>query len=130
HLQSFHSVAAPEGAGTLDAGEPAESEGRIPGEQFAATGSDLVVAVSEAEARTVGERCGGPGSRLSVGRPGVAVERLRPCPDVHERRIRPTLLFSARLQPLTGPDLALEIRAHLVPSPEARLVLAGGISQD
>ncbi|ACU85029.1 Glycosyltransferase MshA involved in mycothiol biosynthesis [Brachybacterium faecium] len=130
HLQSFHSVAAPEGAGTLDAGEPAESEGRIPGEQFAATGSDLVVAVSEAEARTVGERYGVPGSRLSVVRPGVDVERFRPCPDVQERRIRPTLLFTARLQPLKGPDLALEILAHLDPSLEARLVLAGGISQD
>src|SRR5699024_2945624 len=130
HLQSFHSVAAPQGAGTLDAGEPAESEGRIPGEQFAATGSDLVVAVSEAEARTVGERYGVPGSRLSVVRPGVDVERFRPCPDVQERRIRPTLLFTARLQPLKGPDLALEILAHLDPSLEARLVLAGGISQD
>lgn len=130
HLQSFHSVAAPEGAATLGAGEPAESDGRIPGEQFAATGSDLVVAVSEAEARTVGERYGVPGSRLSVVRPGVDVERFRPCPDVEERRERPTLLFTARLQPLKGPDLALEILAHLDPALGARLVLAGGVSQD
>lgn len=130
HLQSFHSVAAPEGAGTLDAGEPAESEGRIPGEQFAATGSDLVVAVSEAEARTIGERYGVPGSRLSVVRPGVDVERFRPCPDLEERRLRPTLLFTARLQPLKGPDLALEVLAHLDPALEARLVLTGGVSQD
>src|SRR5699024_7847086 len=108
HLQSFHSVAAPEGAGSLDAGEPAESDGRIPGEQFTATGSDLVVAVSEAEARTVSERYGVPGARLSVVRPGVDIERFRPCDDPEERRIRPTLLFTARLQPLKGPDLALE----------------------
>lgn len=130
HLQSFHSVAAPEGSGTLDAGEPAESDGRIPGEQFAATGSDLVVAVSEAEARTVGERYGVPGARLSVVRPGVDIERFRPCAEVEERRARPTLLFTARLQPLKGPDLALEVLAHLDPSLEARLVLAGGVSQD
>jgi D-inositol-3-phosphate glycosyltransferase len=130
HLQSFHSVAAPEGSATLDAGEPAESDGRIPGEQFAATGSDLVVAVSEAEARTVGERYGVPGSRLSVVRPGVDVERFRPCPDEDERRLRPTLLFTARLQPLKGPDLALEILSRLDPGLEARLVLAGGVSQD
>ncbi|ASK66718.1 glycosyl transferase [Brachybacterium avium] len=130
HLQSFHSVAAPQGAGSLDAGEPAESEGRIPGEQFAATGSDLVVAVSEAEARTVGERYGVPGSRLSVVRPGVDVDRFRPCPDVEDRRTGPTLLFTARLQPLKGPDLALEVLARLDPALGARLVLAGGISED
>lgn len=130
HLQSFHSVAAPKGAGSLDAGEPAESSGRIPGEQFTATGSDLVVAVSEAEARTVGERYGVPGSRLSVVRPGVDVERFRPCADVEERRIRPTVLFTARLQPLKGPDLALEVLARLDPALGARLVLAGGVSQD
>lgn len=130
HLQSFHSVAAPEGASTLAAGEPAESDGRIPGEQFVATGSDLVVAVSEAEARTIGERYGVPGSRLTVVRPGVDVDRFRPCPDLTERRERPTLLFTARLQPLKGPDLALEILAHLDPELGARLVLAGGVSQD
>lgn len=130
HLQSFHSVAAPEGSRTLDAGEPAESDGRIPGEQFTATGSELVVAVSEAEARTVGERYGVPGARLSVIRPGVDLERFRPCPDVEERRIRPTLLFTARLQPLKGPDLALEVLARLDPALGARLVLAGGASQD
>ena len=130
HLQSFHSVAAPEGAGSLDAGEPAESDGRIPGEQFTATGSDLVVAVSEAEARTVSERYGVPGVRLSVVRPGVDIERFRPCDDPEERRIRPTLLFTARLQPLKGPDLALEVLARLDPALGARLVLAGGVSQD
>ena len=130
HLQSFHSVAAPDGAEGLDAGEPAESSGRIPGEQFVATGSELIVAVSEAEAGTVAERYGVPGDRLSVVRPGVDVDRFRPCPDVGARRERPTLLFTARLQPLKAPDLALEVLAHLDPALEARLVLAGGVSQD
>ena len=130
HLQSFHSVAAPSGSSTLDAGEPAESSGRIPGEQFAATGSDLVVAVSEAEARTIGERYGVPGARLTVVRPGVDVDRFRPCSDLAERREQPTLLFTARLQPLKGPDLALEVLAHLDPALGARLLLAGGVSQD
>lgn len=130
HLQSFHSVAAPDGASSLDAGEAAESDGRIPGEQFTATGSDLVVAVSEAEARTVDERYGVPGSRLAVVRPGVDVSRFRPCPEIAERRRQPTLLFTARLQPLKGPDLALEVLARLDPSLGARLVLAGGVSDD
>ncbi|APX31422.1 glycosyl transferase [Brachybacterium sp. P6-10-X1] len=130
HLQSFHSVAAPVGAEDLGAGEPAESSGRIPGEQFVATGSDLVVAVSDAEAGTVAERYGVPGQRLSVVRPGVDVDRFRPCADVGSRRQRPTLLFTARLQPLKAPDLALEVLAHLDPALGARLVLAGGVSQD
>lgn len=131
HLQSFHSVAAPNGSQTLDAGEPAESSGRLPGEQYTADQSDLVVAVSEAEARTVQERYGVPGERLSVVRPGVDVQRFRPGAVVPEDRLlRPTLLFTARLQPLKGPDLALEVLAHLDAELDARLVLAGGISQD
>lgn len=125
HLQSFHSVAAPEGSSSLEAGEPAESEGRIPGEQFAATGSDLVVAVSDAEARTVVERYGVPGERLAVVRPGVDIDRFRPCQDDRARRERPTLLFTARIEPLKGPDLALEVLSRLDPALGARLVLAG-----
>ncbi|MBB5831854.1 glycosyltransferase [Brachybacterium aquaticum] len=128
HLQSFHSVAAPEGSRSLEAGEPAESEGRIPGEQFAATGSELVVAVSDAEARTVAERYGVPGERLSVVRPGVDADRFRPCEDVASRREDPTLLFTARIEPLKGPDLALEVLARLDPALGARLVLAGSAS--
>lgn len=135
HLQSFHSVAAPEDAPQLDAGEPAESSGRIPGERLVARESDLVVAVSQAEARTIAERYGVPGERLAVVRPGVDVERFCPSagmgdpagtPEPH----RPTLLFAARLQPLKAPDLALEVLARLDPSLDARLVLTGGVSQD
>ena len=121
----FSGVAAPEGSSTLEAGEPAESEGRIPGEQFAATGSDLVVAVSDAEARTVVERYGVPGERLAVVRPGVDIDRFRPCEDDRARRLRPTLLFTARIEPLKGPDLALEVLSRLDPALGARLVLAG-----
>ncbi|HLS74976.1 MAG TPA: glycosyltransferase [Actinomycetaceae bacterium] len=131
HLQSFHSVAAPEGSQTLDAGEPAESSGRIPGERYASEHSDLVVAVSEAEARTVQERYAVPGERLAVVRPGVDVQRFRPADLSPGARLeRPTLLFTARLQPLKAPDLALEVLAHLDAELDARLVLAGGISQD
>ncbi|MFC7373763.1 glycosyltransferase [Brachybacterium sp. GCM10030268] len=130
HLQSFHSVAAPEDAESLDAGEPAESAGRIPGERFVADGSDLVVSVSEAEARTIGERYGVTGDRLAVIRPGVDVDRFRPCSSLEERRHRPTLLFTGRLQPLKAPDHALEVLAHLDPALDARLLLAGGASQD
>lgn len=135
HLQSFHSVAAPEDAPHLDAGEPAESSGRIPGERRVARESDLVIAVSEAEARTVAERYGVPGERLAVVRPGVDVERFCPSAGMGDpagtpQPHRPTLLFAARLQPLKAPDLALEVLARLDPSLDARLVLTGGVSQD
>lgn len=131
HLQSFHSVAAPADAGELDAGEPAESPGRIPGEAEAAASSDLVVAVSAAEARTVTERYGVPGERISIVRPGVDVERFHPSPaPAAERLASPALLFTARLQPLKAPDLALEVLGRLDPALGARLVLAGGGSQD
>lgn len=130
HVQSFHSVAAPQEARTLDAGEPAESSGRIPGERRVAQESDLVVAVSAAEARTVAERYGTPGERLRIVRPGVDVERFRPGDPAGDRLSRPSLLFAARLQPLKAPDLALEVLARLVPQVDARLVLTGGVSED
>lgn len=131
HLQSFHSVAAPDGSGPLDAGEPPESPGRVPGEQHVAASSDLVVAVSEAEAATVAARYGIPADRLRVVRPGVDVERFRPGDACPQRRCaEPMLLFAARLQPLKGPDLALEVLARIDPSLQAQLVLIGGPSAD
>lgn len=143
-LQSFHSVAAPEDSAQLDAGEPAESSGRIPGERLAAQRSDLVVAVSEAEARTVAERYGVPGERLTVVRPGVDVVGFHPgspgavrapgTGTAHPGDRSPgtprTLLFAARLQPLKAPDLAIEVLARLDPALEARLILTGGVSED
>lgn len=137
HLQSFHSVAAPQEAASLDAGEPAESAGRIPGERFCAQESDLVVAVSAAEARTVAERYQVPGERLTVVRPGVDVELFHPGASQPARGAEhasrpssPTLLFAARLQPLKAPDLAIEVLSRLDPELDARLVLTGGVSED
>ncbi|MFC0674176.1 glycosyltransferase [Brachybacterium hainanense] len=130
HLQSFHSVAAPQDATGLEAGEPAESSGRIPGERLVARESDLVIAVSQAEARTIQERYDVDASRIRIVRPGVDVERFSPAGDPQTRRLHPTLLFAARLQPLKAPDLALEILARLAPVDDARLVLSGGVSED
>ena len=131
HLQSFHSVAAPQSARTLDAGEPAESPGRIPGERRVAEHSDLVIAVSEAEARTVAERYGVDGDRLAVVRPGVDVDLFHPDDSATGRCAEsPRLVFAARLQPLKAPDLALEVLARLDPALDARLILTGGASAD
>ena len=130
HLQSFHSVAAPEGSSGLAAGEPAESAGRIPGERLVARESELIIAVSEAEAATVGERYDVPEDRITVVRPGVDIDLFHPREGAGVRRHPPTLLFTARLQPLKAPDLALELLSRLDPALGARLVLAGSASQD
>lgn len=130
HVQSFHSVAAPESSTSLDAGEPAESAGRIPGERRSARESALVVAVSDAEARTIAERYEVGSATVRVVRPGVDVDLFRPAEEPGDPSSGTTLLFAARLQPLKAPDLALEILARLATDLDARLVLSGGISED
>ncbi|MCL6421945.1 glycosyltransferase [Brachybacterium sp. JHP9] len=131
HLQSFHSVAAPADAAGFDAGEPSESAGRIAGERAAARGSDAVVAVSLAEARTISARYGVAPERIAVIPPGVDAALFHPSPAPASDRLRaPHLLFAARLQPLKGPDLALETLALLEPDLGARLDLAGSASED
>lgn len=70
HVQSFHSVAALPGS-ALSEGEPPESPARVPGEALVATASDLVIAISAAEARTVVERCGADADRVVIVPPGV-----------------------------------------------------------
>lgn len=134
HLQSYHSIAAlPDRP--LSHGESPESPDRVPREALLAQESDLVVAVSHAEARTVIERCGGDPARIEVLHPGVDTDlfhHLRPgdrpwrCCDMG----RPYLLFAARLQPLKGPDLALEALARVPQEIRPHLVIAGEVSAD
>ena len=130
HVQSFHSVAAlPDSP--LGEGEPPESPRRVPGERFVAQESDLVVAVSRAEARTVIERCGGDPAKIRIVSPGVDAQQFRPLlAGESPWRDEPYLLFAARLQPLKGADLALAAYALLPEQNRPRLVIAGDISAD
>lgn len=128
-LQSFHSVAAPDGARTLAAGEAAESPGRIAGERACAREAAAVVAVSGAEAATIIERYGTDPEAIAIVRPGVDVEAFAPASTAELEQVAPTLLFAARLQPLKAPELAIEVLARLG-RPEVHLVLAGGDSAD
>lgn len=150
HVQSFHSVAAPPNS-PLGEGEPPESPGRNAGEQLIAQRSDLVVAVSEYEARTIVERCGADPSGVVVVHPGVDVDLFHPLQD-SDRRWAPELngddeppqfgpvcvapnpngylLFAARLQPLKAPDLALVALAGIPAEQRPTLVVAGEASQD
>ncbi|MFN2319075.1 MAG: glycosyltransferase [Dermatophilaceae bacterium] len=130
HVQSFHSVAAlPDSP--LGEGEPPESPRRVPGERFAAQESDLVIAVSHAEARTVIDRCGCDPGRIRIVSPGVDSQHFRPLLAGEQPwRAEPYLLFAARLQPLKGADLALAAYALLDPATRPRLVIAGDTSVD
>lgn len=134
HVQTYHSVAAPEGA-DLSQGEAAESPGRRPGERATARESDLVIAVSEAEKTYICQRYGLACDELIVVHPGVNVDRFRPLlADEQPWRPaddgRPYLFFAARLQPLKGPDLAIRTLAALPAQGRPRLVLAGEASAD
>lgn len=134
HLQSYHSVAALPGAPLRD-GEPPESGRRVAGEASVARGSDLVVAVSEAERAVVIERCGADASRVVVNHPGVDLSAFRPLGDGdlawHPTGDgRPFVLFAARLQPLKAPDLAIRALAGLPAAKRPLLVIAGDGSAD
>ncbi|GAB3624651.1 hypothetical protein GCM10027418_27360 [Mariniluteicoccus endophyticus] len=124
---SFHSVAAPPGAG-LDAGEPAESPRRIPGEQRCVDGSAALITISRAEAATLAERYGAPLEKIRVVAPGVDHDVFTPAAPVGGDD--PYLLFAARLQPLKGVDLVVEALGLLAADRCPRLVVAGEVSDD
>jgi len=124
---SFHSVAAHPDK-DLREGEPPESEARVPGEALLAQACDQVIAISAAEARTVIERCGANPENVTIIPPGVDLDLFHPMP--RPAQSRPFLAFAARLQPLKGPDLAIEALSHIDPTLRPRLVIAGAQSLD
>lgn len=135
HVQSYHSLAVPVGRPLLE-GEPAETEERVAGERWLARESDLVVAISEAEAATITDRCGADPDRVVVVPPGVDLELFHPPADRVADREPPRgrgqgyVVFAARLQPLKAPDLAVGAVAGLPPDRRPHLVMVGGTSPD
>jgi D-inositol-3-phosphate glycosyltransferase len=123
----------------LSAGEPPESPRRVPGEAAVARGSQAVVAISAAEAQTVIDRCGADSDRVSIVSPGVRQDQFRPLAPGEERWGWPAtdpeawphgyVLVAARLEPLKGPDLAIQALAHVDPEIRPHLVVAGGASE-
>ena len=134
HVQSFHSVAAHPDSPLRD-GEPPESPSRISGEKLVAQESDLVIAVSHAEAATVIGRCGADPQQVVIVRPGVDAELFHPKEPgeawTPSPAVRPGyVLFAARLQPLKGADLAIEAVAEVPEALRPQLVIAGDVSAD
>lgn len=128
HVQSFHSIAAADST-PLSHGERAESPGRLAGEAMLARESDSVVAISHAEAETVTSRLGGDPTRVAIVLPGVDAELFRPL-AAGETAARPTVVVAGRLEPLKGPDLAIEAVAAVPAELRPELVIAGGASTE
>lgn len=131
HVQSFHSIAAPPQT-ALSEGERPESPARLEGEAWLARSTDAVIAISDAEARTVVDRLGADPGILHVVHPGVDADLFRPGDDAGEQ---PVLLAAARLEPLKAIDLAIETLAGVISrrgpgEPRPRLVVAGGATSD
>lgn len=127
HLQSFHSIAATGLDGPLGHGEPPESPARVPGEARCARESDLIVAISKAEARTAVERLGADPERIVIVPPGVRHDTFYPA---DEEPVGGPIVAAARLQPLKGLDLAIETLAHVDEQVRPKLVVAGASSAD
>lgn len=131
HVQSFHSIAAPVHT-PLSEGERPESPARLDGEAWLARATDAVIAVSDAEARTVIDRLGADPAILHVVHPGVDADMFHPGEPGGDR---PVLLAAARLEPLKAIDLAIETLAGVISrrdpgDPRPRLVVAGGATSD
>jgi D-inositol-3-phosphate glycosyltransferase len=114
--------------------------GRVAGEALLATESDLVIAISAAEARTVVARCGADPNRVMIIPPGVDDQLFRPLAIdepkwtwPHERGpacSKGYILFAGRLQPLKGPDLAIAALGQVPEELRPHLVVAGEVSAD
>ncbi|GAA4679881.1 glycosyltransferase [Frondihabitans cladoniiphilus] len=125
HLQSFHSIAA-DHATPLSEGERPESPGRLAGEAYLAKESDLVVAISAAEADTVVRRLGAAPDSVRVVSPGVDSVLFHP----GETGDPAYVVAAGRLDPLKGFDLAIEAISLVPKEKRPELVIAGEESVD
>ncbi|WP_423923906.1 glycosyltransferase [Frigoribacterium sp. 2-23] len=128
HLQSFHSIAA-DASTPLSHGERPESHGRLEGEAFLAQNSDRVIAISQAERQTIVTRLHGDPERIVVVAPGVDTQLFHPVDDL-DRPDEPFALAAGRLEPLKGPDLAIDAIAAVASAVRPELVIAGGASTE
>lgn len=136
-VQSYHSIAAAPDT-PLTEGERPESPGRMAGEHLLAHEADLVIAVSEAERRTVIDRFGADAARIRVVHLGVDVELFHPCAgqECEEQRDwldhggRPEVLVVGRLHPLKGFDLAIAAVAAIPQADRPGLRVVGAPPPD
>ncbi|WP_205745587.1 glycosyltransferase [Egibacter rhizosphaerae] len=133
-VQSFHTLARAKNA-ALAPGDAPEPALRTTAEERIAQEADAVLASTEDEASLLRTCYGASAGRVRVAPLGVDTEVFAPDAADRERtRVElgvdgPLLLFVGRLQPLKGPDVAIEALAALRErEPAAQLVVVGGAS--
>lgn len=136
-VQSYHSIAAPQGA-PLSAGEGAESPGRIKGEKLLARECTAIAAVSRYERDITVERLGADPNKVHVVQLGVDTELFHPAAyaKAGERQKwiagggRPEVLVAGRLHPLKGFDLAVRAVAAIPQERRPALRIVGAPPPD
>lgn len=132
----FHTLGRVKNRSLAD-GDTAEPEERIRGEEAVLREADRVVLPTPSEASNLQELYRADPGRIRLAPPGVDTHRFRPR-DRARARARMGLdggrvvLFAGRLQPLKGPDVAVNAMAELVHTApdleDLRLVVVGGPS--
>ncbi|HKX74808.1 MAG TPA: glycosyltransferase [Acidimicrobiia bacterium] len=114
--------------------EPPESLLRIAAEHEVIEGSDCVMASTPQEAQELLEFYRADPSRLCTSPPGVDHQLFRPGSRARARQRLgvgpgPVVLFVGRIQPIKGPDVAVEMMPAIVARhPDTTLVVVGGPS--
>jgi D-inositol-3-phosphate glycosyltransferase len=118
-VQSMHTLAMVKNA-ALAAGDTAEPQVRLRGEEEVIAAADQLVANTDAEARQLIRLYGADESRVTTINPGVNLDVFRPGPQRAARRRLGlpgdgvVLVFAGRVQPLKGPDILLRAAAQLM----------------
>jgi D-inositol-3-phosphate glycosyltransferase len=118
-VQSMHTLGKVKNA-ALAAGDSAEPETRLRGEDEVVAAADRLVANTAEEARQLIELYGADRSRVMTVHPGVDLSVFRPGDQLAARRALGlpadaiVVLFAGRMQPLKGPDILLHAVARMV----------------
>lgn len=129
-VQTFHTLGVMKNA-SLAPGDRPEPPLRLAAEERIARSADRIVVLTCGEARLLHRSFGLSGRSLDVVPAGVDLELFRPDGPAAAPAAsgRPLLLFVGRLQPLKGPDVAIETLAAVRRSlPDAELLVVGGTS--
>lgn len=134
-VHTFHTIGVMKNQ-ALAPGDVPEPALRLEAERRIAQDAARVLALTCGEGRLLHRNFGMSGSRITMVPAGVDVDLFRPEPGPRDDEVTaavpadvPVALFVGRLQPLKGPDVAIEALARLRQVvPDARLVVVGGVS--
>jgi D-inositol-3-phosphate glycosyltransferase len=137
-VQTMHTLGAVKNA-SLAAGDAAEPEIRIRGEQEVIAAADRLVSNTDEEAQQLIEYYGADPARIRTVSPGASLKVFKPGSRQAARARRGipadavVLMFAGRVQPLKGPDVVLKAAARLLADEPAlrerlQVIMVGGPS--